>query len=351
MKKLTYTILLFISLTACGKKPKEDKSKTGNAPAPPTVVDVMIASQKLVSNAIDVNGTVLPNEQIDIHAEVSGRLTYLNIPEGNAVSAGTVLAKINDADLQAQLSKQKVQLDLATKTEQRLKKLLSINGINQADYDLALSTVNNTKADIEITKAQIDKTIIKAPFNGVIGLRNVSPGAYITPQTSLATLQQLNKSKIDFSVPEQYAHLIAQGKNIAVATDYNKNTYTATIVATEPEINNSTRNLKARAVLNDCSLHTGSFVKVKIATTAQNTKSIFVPTNAIIPDADNKKLVIVKNGVGKYVPVETGVRTASMVEIIKGLEIGDSVVVTGVLFVKPNGAVKVKKVIEENDSK
>lgn len=330
-------------LFSCKSKKNDDKTKAPITPA--TIVDVVVAFTKSIDNTIEANGTVLPNEQVEIHPEISGRLTYLNIPEGASVAAGTILAKINDADLQAQLNKFKVQLELAIKTEQRLKKLISINGINQADYDVAANTVNNLKADIDITKAQIDKTVIKAAFSGVLGLRNISPGAYITPQTSLATLQQISKTKIDFTLPEQYTHLIEKGKVINVVTNYNKTKLQATIIATEPEMNNTTRNLKVRAVLNDGNLQAGSFVKIKLQA-GSNNQSILIPTNAIIPDADSKKLVVIKDGKGKYVSVETGIRSANNVEITKGISIGDSVIVTGVLFVKPNSAVKVKKVLE-----
>jgi membrane fusion protein (multidrug efflux system) len=330
-------------LFSCKSKKNDDKTKAPITPA--TIVDVVVASTKSIDNTIEANGTVLPNEQVEIHPEISGRLTYLNIPEGASVAVGTILAKINDADLQAQLNKFKVQLELAIKTEQRLKKLISINGINQADYDVAVNTVNNLKADIDITKAQIDKTIVKAAFSGVLGLRNISPGAYITPQTSLATLQQISKTKIDFTLPEQYTHLIEKGKVINVVTNYNKTKLQATIIATEPEMNNTTRNLKVRAVLNDGNLQAGSFVKIKLQA-GSNNQSILIPTNAIIPDADSKKLVVIKDGKGKYVSVETGIRSANNVEITKGISIGDSVIVTGVLFVKPNSAVKVKKVLE-----
>lgn len=342
MKKL-YSLTLLIILFSCKNKSKENDVKAVSTP--PVSVDVIVAATKNIDNYLEVNGTILPNEQVDIHPEISGRLINLNIQEGATTNAGTILAKINDADLQAQLTKSKVQLDLAVKTEQRLKKLLSVSGINQADYDAALNTVNNLKADIEITKAQIDKTIIKAPFTGSLGLRNISPGAYVTPQTSLATLQQINKVKVDFTVPEQYAHLITKGKTITISTNYNKEKHNATIIATEPEISNTTRNLKARALVDDKVLQVGSFVKVQLQS-SQKAERILVPTNAIIPDADSKKLVVVKNGKGKYVSVETGLRTANNVEVIKGINIGDSVIVTGVLFVKPNAVVKIKKVLE-----
>jgi len=336
-------LVSLIILTSCKSKKIDDKAKV--PAAPPTNVDVVIATAKQISNTVEANGTVIANELLEIHPEVSGRLIFLNIPEGTTIAANTVIAKINDADLQAQLSKSKVQLDLAKKTEERLKKLLSISGINQADYDLALNNVNNIKADIDILKAQIDKTIIKAPFSGLLGLRNISPGAYVTPQTAMVTLQQIDKIKIDFTIPEQYTHLIKKGRTIDILTNFNKTKLNATIVATEPEMNNATRNLKVRATLNDGKLQTGSFVKILLQAGDDN-QSIMIPTNAIIPDADSKKLVLVKDGKGKFVNVETGLRTASGVEITKGINVGDTVIVTGVLFVKNNGIVKVKKVLE-----
>jgi len=346
MNRYITTALILFLLWSCKNKTDDTlKPKT----TPPTVVDVIVAGIKNLNNNIEVNGSVLANEMLDIHPEVSGRLTYLNVPDGNMVKAGTVLAKINDADLQAQLTKSKVQLELAKKTEDRLKKLLAINGVNQADYDLALNNVNNIKADIELLKAQIDKTVIKAAFDGELGLRQVSPGAYVTPATVLATLQQVNKLKIDFTVPDMYSNLIKKGNKINVSTNQSKSTFTATVIATEPEINTATRNLKVRATIdNNSTISPGTFVKVLLNVELKNSH-IVIPTNSIIPDADSKKVVLVKNGKGKFVPVETGLRSSGGVEILNGVNAGDTVVVTGVLFVKPNGVVKVRAVKKLED--
>lgn len=343
LKKLALFVIVVLSFS-CKSNKLDEKNKNPNNVSPVNV-DIVIAAPKSVTNTVETNGTVLSNELLEIHPETNGRLIFLNIPEGKMVTEGTILARINDADLQAQLSKSKVQLELAKKTEERLKKLLSISGINQADYDIALNNVNNLKADIEIIKAQIDKTIIKAPFEGTLGLRNISPGAYVTSQTIIATLQQKNKVKIDFTVPEQYTSLVSKGSQVEVLSNNSNNNMIATVVASEPEINANTRNLKVRALLNNGNLQAGSFVKVVIKSNINN-KSIFIPTNAIIPDADSKKLVVIKEGKGKYISVETGLRTATSVEITKGINVGDSVIVTGVLFVKNNAAVKVKKVLE-----
>lgn len=339
-KKILISLIPFFFL-ACNSK-KDDVAKQSNAQQA-TAVDVVIAGTQKLSNTIEANGTVVASESLEIHPEISGRLIYLNVPDGATVNAGAVLAKINDADLQAQLSKSKVQLSLAQKNEERLRKLLAVSGINQADYDVALNSVNNIKADIQLLNAQIEKTIIKAPFSGVLGLRMISPGAYVTPQTTIANLQQVNQLKIDFAVPELYAGLIKKGATVSITSTNDTVKSTAVVIATESEINISTRNLKARALISSRSIKPGAFVKVLIDAGGQMNR-IIIPTNAIIPDATSKKLIVVKEGKGKFVNVETGLRTASGVEITKGVSVGDTVVVTGVLFVKPNALVKVKSV-------
>ena len=183
----------------------------------------MIASAKPVSNTLEVNGTVVANEYVELHPEASGRLTYLYVPEGKLIKKGTLIAKINNADLQAQVDKSKVALDLAEKTEQRDKQLLAVNGLNQSDYDAALNIVNGFKADIEYNQALLDKTILKAPFDGYIGLRQVSVGAYVTPSTLIATLLQLDKIKIDFTIPEDYSSTVKVGAMVDVDMDENGN--------------------------------------------------------------------------------------------------------------------------------
>jgi membrane fusion protein (multidrug efflux system) len=334
-------ILLLTGFIACKGKKKEEPNK--NKAPQNTIVDVLIAGTKSVQNVIEVNGTIIANEMVTLHPEISGRLTYLNVPDGKAVASGTLLAKINDAELQAQLNKSKVQLELAQKSEERLRKLLQINGINQADYDVALNNVNNIKADLELIKAQIDKTIIKAPFSGVLGLRQTSPGAYVTPQTIIATLQETNKIKLDFTIPEHYATLIKKGSTVFFTTTNNNTQRKATIIATEPEINIDTRNLKVRAIPEGSAISPGAFVKVYLKNGVAS-NHIVIPTSAIIPEASTKKVVIVKDGKGKFVEIKTGERTATGVEVLNGLTIGDSVVVTGVLFVRPNANLKVRSI-------
>ena len=330
--------LLLSALLACNSK-TNDKALAKEKPAVP--VDVIVAGKTDFSSDIEVNGTVLSDEMVELHPEVGGRLTYLNIPDGARVAKGTILAKVNDADLQAQLQQQKVQLELAEKTEQRLKKLLAVNGVDQASYDAALSQVNLYNANSNVLQAQIDKTVVKAPFSGRLGLRLVSEGAYVSPSTVIGTLQETDKIKIDFSVPEAYASLVKIGKIIHVKTNESEQDLTATISAIEPQINTATRNIKIRAKLNKGTLSPGAFVKVLLN---EKMKGIVVPTNAIIPDALSNQVVMVKNGKAVFQNVETGIRNSDIVEITSGLQIGDTVAVSGVLYVRPNAVVKIKKV-------
>lgn len=346
LKYVLAPLLIVCCFTACKKKSADaNKPKT----TPPVIVDVIVAQRQGITDIIEANGTVVANEFQEIRPEISGRLTYLNISEGNAVVAGTVLAKIYDADLQAQLAKSRVQLNLAQKTVQRYKKLLDISGINESDYDIAVNQVNGFKADMVYTQALINRTIIRAPFSGVIGLRQVSPGAVVSPATVLATLQQISKVKIDFTVPQNYSNVIKKGAVLDVELDGANHTMgRAKIVATEPGANTDTRNLKVRALLAEANINPGAFVKVFLNVGAGKT-SIVVPTNCIIPNDKNNQVVVVKNGMANFVDVQTGIRQANTVEIVSGINVGDSVVVTGVLFARPKSKLKIRTVKKINE--
>lgn len=340
IKIFSPVLLLICVFVACKSKSSVLKPK-GN---PPTIVDAIIATPQPVVNVIEANGTVVANEYVALRPEVNGRLTYLNVQEGSHVTQGTVIARINDADLVAQLEKSKVLLDLAVHTEQRYKKLLEVNGINQSDYDATLNQVKSLKADIDYTQTLIDKTIIRAPFSGVVGLRMVSLGAYVTSADVIASIQQLDKMKVDFTLPEQYSNVIKRGGTVDIELDASGQVKEkATIIAIEPQINQDTRNLLVRALIKGGSVNPGAFVKVDVQSNVDK-KAIMVPTNSIIPDDKNNQLILVKNGKAFFVNVQTGFRQANDVEIIKGVNPGDTVVVTGVLFARPKTPVKVRSI-------
>ncbi len=339
--RILSTVLISAFIFSACKGKKDNVKPKSDAP---TVVDVIVATPQSLVKTIEANGTIVANEYAELRPEVNGRLTYLNVQEGSHIAQGTVLARINDADLVAQMEKSKVQLQLAEQTEQRLKKLLEVNGVNQSDYDAALNQVNSLKADIDYTQTLIDKTVIKAPFSGVIGLRKVSPGQFVTSNDVIASIQQLDQLKVDFTIPEQYNDAVKRGKLVDVELDaINKVRKKAKIVAIEPQINQDTRNLVVRAVLENGTANPGAFVKVYVDA-GENKKAIMVPTNSIIPEDRNNQLILVKGGKATFVDVQTGYRLADNVEITNGVNPGDTVIVTGVLFARPKSVVKVRSV-------
>ncbi len=346
MRKIhLYVLASSLLVVACKEKPKSVDKFNPNAPVS---VDITIAETQKVEKQIEVNGTVLANDFVELHPEVNGRITFLQIPEGKLITAGTIIAKLNDADLQAQLAKANAQLELAVINEKRNKQLLAIKGMNQSDYDASLQQVKSLQADVAYTKSLIEKTIVKAPFTGQIGLRQVSVGAYINTTTTIATIQKLDQLKLDFTIPEVYATYVSVGKKVNIATASSNGTnLTGIITAIEPQIIAASRNLKVRTSFKGKVLP-GAYAKVYLE--ESNAKpSIMVPSNVIIPDSKSKQVVVVKNGQAKFVNVETGYRTQTAVEITKGLEVGDSVIVAGMLFVKDGSKLKIGKTLPNKE--
>jgi membrane fusion protein (multidrug efflux system) len=225
---------------------------------------------------------------------------------------------------------------------------LSVKGINQSDYDISAQQVKSYKADLDYTQSLIDKTILKAPFAGQVGLRQVSLGAFVTNTTTIVTIQKTNDLKIDFTIPEIYGSYVKVGKTVSFeGISEGKLKGNAVITAIEPQIISSTRNIKVRAKITS-KLLPGAYVKVFLPESASK-PSILVPSNIIIPDSKSKSLFVVKNGKAKSVEVETGYRTQNAVEIVSGLKSGDTVVVAGMLFVKNGSNAKVGKVLKNTD--
>ena len=332
-----------VKIVGMGEIDTEDFNREEGNQENPTEVDIEVEEELMD----DIAGLDLERAKI-----IKQNLTLSNalIIGGLAVVLIVLfIAKLNDADLQAQLEKIKVQLELAMINEQRNLQLLKVKGINQSDYDISLQQVKSSKADLAYTQSLIDKTVIKAPFTGQMGLRQVSLGAFINTATTIATLQKTDKLKIDFTLPEMYESYVKVGKSIKVeGIELSANTkMNASIFAIEPQINATTRNIKVRAQLQG-NLLPGAYVKVYLPETNKK-PSIMVPTNVIIPESKSKQIAVVKKGMAQLVDVETGYRTAGAVEITKGLNVGDSVIVAGMLFVRQGSKIKVGKTLPMQD--
>ncbi len=332
-----------VMLCVCSKGPNKNVPAVSVKSVP--VVEGFVVRPSVIQQAITISGTLKPFEETVLMPEVTGRVTNVNLPEGKFVQQGTLLVKLYDGDLQAGLKKAQTQLDIAEQTQKRQSELIKINGISQSDYDQAVLQVNSINADIEILKVQIRKTEVRAPFDGVIGLRNISLGAEVTPTTSLATIRSLQQLKLDFSVPEKYSGDVKAGMKVRFSVQGNDTKYDATVMATEEGIDVTTRNLKARAVVKNKNavLKPGAFANVELELKDIN-NALMVPTQAIIPQDLNKQLIVEKDGKAKFVTVQTGVRQASNIQVLNGVAAGDTIVTTGILFLKPGAALKFSKV-------
>ena len=331
------------SAAKSGEKGKDGKGGMQGS-TPPISVNVYVASFGDLDNVVTSSGTIFPNEEIELRAEASGRIITLNIKEGSRVAAGQLIAKIKDTDLQAQLKKLNFEVELAKQTETRQKKLLDINAISKEEYEITANKINTLNADKELIEANLEKTILKAPFAGKVGMKNVSQGAYVTPTTSLATLVQTNPVKIDFTVPEKYSTLIKVGRGIKFEVEGQPEAYYANVVAIDPKIDPNLRTLKLRASAKNPAdrLVPGMFVRVTID--LDISKAIMIPTEAIVPILKGKKVYIIKNGKAAEVMVETGLRTDKRIQVTKGLSAGDSLIVSGIMALKKDSPVKAKSV-------
>lgn len=333
-------------MASCKVEKKTDAAPAAGGPKKdmPVQVNGFVAVAKNMKENIEVPGSLMPLEETEIRPEISGRLVSLYIQEGTAVQKGALLAKLFDQDLQAQLKKLQVQLEIAQKTLERQRELLKIQGISQQEVDLSELQVNNIKADMELVRVSISKTEIRAPYAGRLGLRNVSLGAYVTPTLVMTTLRQLNQLKLDFTVPEKYGNLFPKGKKVEFTVDGARRNFTATVLATEAAVAAETRSLKVRASVlgSDGALLPGAFAKVVLNTGGKD-QSLVVPTQAVIPQARGKKVIVYRGGTPEFVDVETGVRDETFVQIIDGLSAGDTVVTTGLLSIRPNSKLVLKK--------
>jgi membrane fusion protein (multidrug efflux system) len=325
-----------------GQKPASGgKGPTG--PASALTVNGIVTKTENFSNSLSVAGSIEANEQVDIRSEISGLVTSIQFAEGTSVDKGKVLLKINDLELQAQLSQALTKQKLAQETEYRAGMLLEKEAISKEEYDVALAELRSLQSQTQLIRAQLAKTLVRAPFSGKIGLRTISAGEYITPSSNIARLVSINPVKILFSIPEKYAGTIKLNTKIKFTVAGSNISYNGTVYAIEPGINISTRTLQLKATASNSKgkLLPGSFAKIDLPLSSVN-DAIFIPTQSIIPVLMGKKVYISSNGKAKEVMVETGTRTEKSVLITSGLSVGDTVLTTGIMSLKNDVPVVVK---------
>lgn len=307
-----------------------------------TVTGLIVTPEKF-TDKLSLSGTLEANEQVDIRSEISGVVEAINFDEGTQVSKGQVLLRVNDSELRAQLSEVNTAQQLASENERRAKLLLEKQAISQEEYDIASADFKSSKAQSQLISAQLGKATIRAPFSGTIGLRNISKGTYVTPTTPIATLVNLDKLKITFSIPEKYANRMKVDNELSFTVSGAKDTLSAKIYAVEPMIDLSTRTLKVRAIANnpERTLYPGMFANVNLPLETVE-DAIMVPTEALIPIQNGKVIFVLRDGKAIQVEVETGARTARDARVLSGLKVGDTILTTGVMALKDGAPVNVE---------
>ncbi|MDQ3141706.1 MAG: efflux RND transporter periplasmic adaptor subunit [Bacteroidota bacterium] len=307
-----------------------------------TPVEVMIAKAEAIDNKLQVSGTIYPNEKVDLKPEISGKITALYLKEGSTVKKGQVLIRLNDADLRAQLKKTKSQIKLSGEKLKRYQELLKIQGIAQEEFDNESNVLQSLRADEEVLYVQIARTRIIAPFDGILGLRQVSEGSYITSQQIVATIQQIDPIKVEFSIPERYAAFIKSGNGIKFTIEGSDKRFDGKVYAYEPSIDMATRTLKVRAKAPNAhyKIIPGSFANVEVVLDNIG-QAVMVPSQAIVPILKGQQVFLAKNGKATPVAVETGIRNDIAIQILSGINPGDTVITTGIMGLRSGADIKI----------
>lgn len=284
---------------------------------------------------LTATGSLRAEEGVELQAETSGKIQQITFREGAAVKKGELLVKLNDADLRASLDRYVYGRQLAEARERRYATLLGQKVVTQQDYDAVLGELNVQKANVDLYTAQIEKTEIRAPFDGVVGLRYVSTGAYVSAATRIATLQRLDHLKVDFSIPEKYSGRVRAGAPIRFSVAGGLRQFTGRVYAIDPRIDTGTRTILLRAVCDntDGTLLPGAFANVTLPL-EQITDALLVPAEAVIPGLEEKNVYVMNHGVAERRAVTTGARTAEQVHVLTGIRSGDQVITSGLQTLK-----------------
>jgi membrane fusion protein (multidrug efflux system) len=311
-------------------KPGEKPKAAPKSEARPLKVSTITVQQSQFAETITSTGSVRAEEAVELQAEINGKVVAINFVEGAQVQQGQLLVKLNDADLRATRQRALQRKELATLREKRLAKIVKDGMARQEEYDVAWNELQVQNAEIELAEAQIAKTEIRAPFSGVVGLRYVSAGAFVNAATRVATLQRIERLKIDFSIPEKYANRIKLGTPITFSVAGGDRQFVGEIYAFDPRIDAATRTVLLRAVAPNPEgrLLPGAFANVELKISQMN-DAILIPSVAVIPGLTEKNVFVMSEGKAQRRAVETGTRTASQVHILSGLKPGDVVITSG----------------------
>ena len=295
-------------------------------------VRAVIIKESSISDEFPVSGSIIPDEEVDLSFETSGKITDIFFKEGSRVEKGELLAKINDAPLQAELRKLDSQLKLYTDRMHRQTVLLEKEAVSKEAFQEAQTSLAILRAEIDGVKAKISQTELRAPFSGIIGLRQMSVGSYASPTTTVAKLTKTNPLKLEFAISEHHAGTLKEGTIIKFFAVGDLEERIAKVYAFDSRVDKETRTFTVRALYDnsDGEMYPGRFVNMTLTTQTYD-NAMSVPSEAIVSEMGIDKVFLYKSGKAQPVEIIKGLRTESRVQVVKGLEIGDTVITSGTM--------------------
>lgn len=335
LKAVLLHFLLSLLLIACdsNKAKTQKEAATPDADTSKLPVDVVLVREENLNPEEVVVGTMIPYREVAIVSEIPQKIVRVAFNDGGYVSKGQLLYKLNDADIKARLNQLNAELKLARLNEQRLSRLLKTETVGQQEYDETAMKLHSLEAQEDLLRVELNKTEIRAPFSGRIGISKADPGSYVSPGTELVSLQDQGTIKINFSIPEKHLSQIKVGKKIRFTTELSDQQYLATIRATEPGVNAQNRSLQVQAIAYNPGgkFRAGLSAKIYFPTAGKDAKGMKLPTEALIPGGQGYSVFVIENGAAKATPVTIGNRTETEAIITSGLSNGDSVIVSNIL--------------------
>lgn len=357
-KKIKWSLIGFIGIGLIGwgvysQLPKTNKdlaevnntSKTQAKGKQVLNVNAKIIKPESLTDVLKTSGILLPDEEVDLSFETSGKIVEINFMEGTQVKKGQLLAKVNDLKMQAELQRLQAQLKLAEDRVYRQQTLLKRDAVSQEAYEQVKTDLATLNADINIVKENIALTELRAPFDGIIGLRQVSVGTYASPTTIVAKLTKISPLKVEFAVPERYANDMKKGINLDFFIEGELNAYQAKVYAVESTVDQQLHQLTVRAIYpnHDQALLPGRYASIELKKD-EISNAIAIPTEAIVQELGKDKVYLYKSGKAEPVDVITGIRTEAEVQVVKGLQVGDTIITSGTLQLRTGLPVKLDNI-------
>ncbi|OQP58883.1 efflux RND transporter periplasmic adaptor subunit [Niastella populi] len=339
---LSFSIIAFFDACTSRANQSEPAASAAIAAAPGIPADVHVVSPGAVQQLIEIAGTLAANQEVSISSELTKKVVSVPVKEGHRVAKGALLFQLDDADLRAQMERLRQQEKLAALNEARLKDLIAHDAASQQDYDQAATNLAVLKAEIRQLETTIDKTRIRAPFSGRIGIIRTYPGALVSPNAPLTTIVDDAQIKVEFAVPEKYANLVNPGNRQLFTVEGDSTRYNATVISKESFVDPGTRTLLVRAIAANpnSKLVAGQSAHLAISLHTTN-DALQIPSQSLMPSADGYSVFLVKAGRAQLTPVVVGQRDAGRVQVTKGIQAGDTVIVSNQLRLSPGADVRV----------